>query len=332
MADNRAFVFGPGTAYATIAVYSDGSTPAVLQPTRIDVLQSFDFDIAMTTKKLMGQLIYPVAIGIGDAKVTGKIKTGRFNSGMISNVALGNNPATYQTTGQTLVADQEPQTVQAAKAPAGVTGAITIGTTALTLSGTITGLTAGMMIGIAGAGVGPTTLYATLVSGATTAWVISVPAGITVTVGAITCFPYITVTNAATFVNDQGISLGTTGGYYSAIAPAVPTAGSTYVSSPAGVYSFATADAATKLLVSYTYTVATGQNIVVPNLVQGSVGIFSLVYQGQYAGRRITVQLLNCVSSKFNLPTKQADFIIGEIDLECFAAANNQVAILGLNE
>jgi hypothetical protein len=331
MADNRLFTFGPGTAYATISVYTDGTTPAVLAPRRVDVLQSFDLDISFTTKKLMGQLLYPVAIGIGDAKVTGKIKTGRFNSGLLSDVAFGNNPATYQASGQTLVADQEAQTVQAAKVPGAVTGAVTAGATALTLSAGITGLAPGMLIGIATAGVTAGILYATLVSGATTSWVISTPALSTSTIGAITCFPSITVTNSATYVNDQGISLGGSGAYYSAIAPAVPTVGSTYVSA-LGVYSFATADAATKLLVSYTYTATAGQNITIPNLVQGSVGIYSLIYQGQYAGRKITVQLLNCVSNKFNFPTKQADFVIGEIDFECFANASNQVAVLGLAE
>ncbi len=62
------------------------------------------------------------------------------------------------------------------------------------------------------------------------------------------------------------------------------------------------------------------------------MGIYSFIYQGLYGGRKVTVQLPNCVSNKFALPTNQAKFVIGEIDFDCFANAAGTVATLGLPE
>ncbi len=272
MSDSRSFLFGPGTAYAQISTYTDGTAPAVLQTRKIDVMQDFSLDISMKTAKLMGQLIFPVAVGIGEGDVKGKIKMGRIYSGLVNDIALGNNPATYQTTGQTLVADANDgpsggaYVVAAAKSVGGVTAAITSGATALTLSGTITGLAAGMLLKIAGAGAAAADLYVYLVSGATTSWVVSAAAGTTVTTAAVTTYPSVTVAQAATFAADQGVALASSGAFYTALLPAgsaagtaAPVAGVSYVSGGAtGVYSFATADAAVKVLIAYTYTVTTG--------------------------------------------------------------------------
>ena len=106
----------------------------------------------------------------------------------------------------------------------------------------------------------------------------------------------------------------------------------------AGVYTpFDSVDTALPVLIFFRYTVAgsagaDGETITISNLVQGAVGISSFDYQGQYAGRYIGVHLPNIVTNKLSLPTKEQDWIIGEIDFQAFANASNIVAYIYLSE
>ena len=294
MADNRQFLFGPGIGYATLSVYSDGTSPTVSFPRQIAIQQSFEVSFDLSNKRLYGQQIYPVAVGIGEGKVSAKLKMGQFTAGTINDVAFGSNDATWVATGETLLDDgTTAHTVAAAVTVGGVTAALTSSSTALTLSGSISGLTKGMLIKITGAGAAAADLYVTLVSGSGTSWVVSAAGGTTVTTAVVTTYPSFTVTNSATYTADLGVVNASTGAPYTPQAPSLLATGN-YV--PAlGVYNFAAVDAAASVLISYSYTVTSGNTITVPNLIQGSVGIFSFIYQGQYGGRKATVQLVNCV-------------------------------------
>lgn len=250
--DSRQFVFGPGTAYATLISYTDGTTPSLPQPRKVDVMQEVSLDFSMTAKPLFGQLIFPVAVGLGEGKVTGKIKSARFNSGLVSDIAFGQPGAL--SGGQTLIQDGEPHTVP------------------------------------------------------------SSPFTITVT-----------PPNSGTFLSDLGVYYGDSGVQLTRAASA--SAAGIYSLSSA-TYTFNTADSAAPILISYRYTVTTGETMQINNLVQGAVSISSFDYQGQYAGRYIGVHLPYIVTGKFSLPTKEQDWIIGEMDFDAFANASNVVAYM----
>lgn len=85
MAYQRNVGFGAGVMIATPNV----SNPT---PVRLGVLQEVNIDISFTTKQLHGQYQFPVAIGRGTAKITGKAKFAEINSAALA-LFLGVNPA-----------------------------------------------------------------------------------------------------------------------------------------------------------------------------------------------------------------------------------------------
>lgn len=254
--DNRAFVFGPGVAFMTLVSYVDGSTPTTPFPRKVDVLQEISIDFDMTVKRLFGQNVFPAAIGVGEGKVTGKIKNARFNSGLLGDSVFGLSGAVAG--GQTLIQDP-PE--------------------AHTLSGTTQG---------------------------------------------------ITPPNSGAWGGDLGVFYADSGAFLTPVA-STPTTGQ-YAVSTSGVYTFSAADGGANLQFGYYYTVTTGQTLTVVQFVQGEVGIQGLRYQGRYGGRRIGVYLPNIVTSKFNIPTKQQDFVLDEIDFEGFAGPSGTVGYIYLCE
>ena len=87
--------------------------------------------------------------------------------------------------------------------------------------------------------------------------------------------PYtITVTNSTHFVADQGVTYASTGLPLIAVASS-PVAGQ-YSVSAAGVYTFAGADSAAGVLISYTYTSsAQGESLTIGNPLVGPTSTFS---------------------------------------------------------
>lgn len=85
MAYTRNIGFGSGVMIAT---------PSVANPTpvRLGILQEVNIDVAFTTKQLFGQFQYPVAIGRGTAKITGKAKYAEINSAALG-LFFGLTPA-----------------------------------------------------------------------------------------------------------------------------------------------------------------------------------------------------------------------------------------------
>jgi hypothetical protein len=70
------FSFGSGFLYG---IPLQGST-SQQNPTLLGTLQDVSYDITSSTKELYGQLQFPVAIGRGPAKFTGKAKMGNFSA------------------------------------------------------------------------------------------------------------------------------------------------------------------------------------------------------------------------------------------------------------
>jgi len=98
------YQFGSGVLYGR----SLTNTPAT--PVRFGALQDVSVDFAFTTKPLFGSFQFPLAIGRGTAKVTGKANFAQFNAQAFNDLFFGlSNPAT----GETKTAVQEPQTITA---------------------------------------------------------------------------------------------------------------------------------------------------------------------------------------------------------------------------
>jgi hypothetical protein len=91
------FGFGSGVMFGTPLSGTN------LTPVRLGILQDVSVDFAFTTKQLFGQYQFPVAIGRGTAKVTGKAKFARIDAGALASLYF--NTAT--TAGQILIADAE---------------------------------------------------------------------------------------------------------------------------------------------------------------------------------------------------------------------------------
>lgn len=135
----------------------------------------------------------------------------------------------------------------------------------------------------------------------------------------------VTVTNSATWLQDQGVVYTTTGLPLVRVASG-PTVGQYSVSS--GVYTFASADANAKVLISYNYTVSgNGQSIVVPQTLIGPTTTFGVNMSGVDPTNSAvwTGRLYNCVASKFALSSKLEDFTMPEFDFEAYANAAGSV-------
>lgn len=98
------YQFGSGVLFGR----SLTNTPAT--PVRFGALQDVTIDFAFTTKPLFGSFQFPLAVGRGTAKVTGKANFAQFNAQAYNDLFFGlSNPAT----GETKTAVQEAQTISA---------------------------------------------------------------------------------------------------------------------------------------------------------------------------------------------------------------------------
>ena len=252
--DSAGFVFGPGSAWGVVNTFIDGTTPAIAQPVKFDVMQSFDLALDATVKRLMGSNIFPRAIGISEGKVTCKIKVAKFG-GNIWQLRLG-EPAGV-TTGQSLMEDDFAATIP--------------GTTPFTIT--------------------------------------------------------VTPPNSGTWLKDWGVRYSDTDAPLTAVS-AVTAAGQYSVA--AGVYTFDTADSSRPVVISYEYTVTTGNTLTMLSHPQGQVALTSLRYQGYYGGRLVGCYIPNAVGSTLSIPSKQGDFAVPEMDFEAFADTTGKVAVLYL--
>ena len=125
----------------------------------------------------------------------------------------------------------------------------------------------------------------------------------------------ITVANSATFAKDLGVTYAN-GNPFTQVASS-PAAGQYSVA--AGVYTFAAADASTKVLISYEYTQASVGSTVSAGLVlQGVQPIVPVdLYRG-YNGTGERHRFWATTCSKLSIPTKMADFGISELDFEAY--------------
>lgn len=104
------FGFGSGVMFGT------PSTP-LATPVRLGILQDISVDFSFSTKELYGQYQFPVAVGRGTAKVTGKAKFARIDAGALQKLFFNLSGST----GQIQTADAEAGTI-----PASVSYTVTV--------------------------------------------------------------------------------------------------------------------------------------------------------------------------------------------------------------
>lgn len=98
------YSFGSGVMFGTTLVSN------VPTPVRFGGLQGCSFDIAFSTKELYGQYQFPIALGRGTGKITGKADFAQINAQAYNDLFFG---LTNPTTGETKTSVSEAQTVTA---------------------------------------------------------------------------------------------------------------------------------------------------------------------------------------------------------------------------
>ncbi len=82
------------------------------------------------------------------------------------------------------------------------------------------------------------------------------------------------------------------------------------------------------MLISYSYTnAASGESIAVNSQLIGPSVTFSanLFASDPSTGKQFSVLLYNCVAEKLSFGTKVEDFLVPELDFQCFANSAGQV-------
>lgn len=102
--------FGSGDLWATPLTDYQGNAIANPTPVMFGTLQDISVDISFDTKQLYGQLQFPVAVGRGKGKITGKAKFAQLNGALVNSVIFGQSVSNgilsdnYDTTGAAIPA------------------------------------------------------------------------------------------------------------------------------------------------------------------------------------------------------------------------------------
>ena len=83
------FIFGAGVMWGTPLTDSTGTAIAVPTPVQLGTMQEASIDFAFDTKELYGQLQFPVAVGRGKGKMTGKVKAAQISATAINSLFFG---------------------------------------------------------------------------------------------------------------------------------------------------------------------------------------------------------------------------------------------------
>lgn len=139
-----------------------------------------------------------------------------------------------------------------------------------------------------------------------------------------------TVPNAGTWTNDLGV-LDPNGLPMTRVVSA-PATGQYSVA--AGVYTFAAADVAKVVRISFQYTATstTKKKMTISNVLMGYAPVFRADLLIPYQGKQFVLTLPACVGTKLSFATKLDDFTVPEFDWSSFADSAGNVAYLGLSE
>ena len=137
-----------------------------------------------------------------------------------------------------------------------------------------------------------------------------------------------TAVNGATFVTDLGC-IATAPAAMSdkrLVAAASAIAEGQYVTPTAGVgtYNLYTSTAITAVKISYLYTAA-GENVVITNPMMGGVTSLCGYLGGYFDSKYFTIKLNSVVCPSMDLPFKNDDFGIYDLEFTCCADASDEV-------
>jgi len=125
--------------------------------------------------------------------------------------------------------------------------------------------------------------------------------------------------NTGAFVADLGVIFSATGVQLERVASG-PVTGQYSVNVATGIYTFAAADQAKGVAISYEYSAAAGGKIwTMTNETMGYTPSFTLLLQNGYDGKNLVCKLNRCVSGKLAMPFKSDDFAVYDFDAQAFA-------------
>jgi hypothetical protein len=258
-------IFGAGSLWGTPLADATGAAIAVPSPVQFGLSQEISIDMSFDSKLLYGQNQFPVAVGRGKGKVSGKIKNAQVNGALWNSIFFGQ----------------------------------TLNSNAIGIVQDTTG--------------------------------IAIPATpFTITAGTTSDATHIKIPNTGTWSADLGVR-NANGVELTRVASG-PMTGQYTVA--AGVYVFAAADVGTTVFINYeyTYTSAVAKQSTVNNLPMGYAPSFRADILMPYAGKSAVFTFYSCLASKLSLATKLDDFVIPEIDFDCFADATGRVFTWSLSE
>jgi hypothetical protein len=357
--DGTPFIFGPGSGWATLTTFMDGTTPTTPQPRKFDVLQDFSIQFDSTIKRLMGSNIFPRAIGVAEGKVSLKIKFARFDSGLWQ--MRWGEPAGV-TAGNFQMADDEGYTVASGTVTVARSAVwskdwgVRYGDTGMPLTAVVGtplvrqySVASGVYTFNTGDNTRPVVIsYEYTNNGAV--WTDRGATGAWAAAHAYVLNNIITDSNGNIEIITTAGTSGTptapawnvtVGGTTTDRGPALPWAANTYypistaVTDSNGNVQIATTagtSGGAQPIWSVTLAATTndggGVTLLMLSHPQGQVALSQLRYQGYYGGRLVGVWIPNAVGNNLNMNPKQADFTVPEMDFEAFADPSNKVAYL----
>lgn len=96
-----------------------------------------------------------------------------------------------------------------------------------------------------------------------------------------------------------------------------PAAGQYAFNTSTGVYTFSAADQGAPVLLNYLYAAAGGYSIALGNPPMGQAPRFQLRLWQRYEGNDILFVLNNCVAAKLTNPSKNDDYLLGDLEFSC---------------
>jgi hypothetical protein len=91
------FLFGSGVLLATPQGLTPYGTTLNTTPINVGLINEVSLDISASTKQLYGQQAYPLAVGIGTRKLTGKAKMARISGQALGTLFFGYQPSVGET-------------------------------------------------------------------------------------------------------------------------------------------------------------------------------------------------------------------------------------------
>ena len=137
--------------------------------------------------------------------------------------------------------------------------------------------------------------------------------------------------SSGTFNRDLGV-VDASGVSYARVASA-PATGQ-YSVTAGGQYTFAAADVAKQVFISYAYTAAnaSAKSISITSLPMGYVPTFGMDLALTFGGKQMNWRFPNCVASKLSVDPKQDDFTQAGLDISVFADAAGNVGTIVTSE